>query len=89
MERDLGARTVRAMQSACKELSETFRYNSSDLAILGLDPAAYVRSWIHEHFGHSYWRLDKMPQAPQRWKLISISHKTDPLHPWTHTILSL
>ena len=39
MERDLGARTVLAMQSACKELSETYRYNFSDLAILGLDPA--------------------------------------------------
>ena len=42
MERDLGARTVRAMQSACKqELSETFRYNFSDLAILDLDPALH------------------------------------------------
>ena len=40
MERDLGARTVLAMQSACKELSETYRYNFSDLAILGLDPAS-------------------------------------------------
>eukprot|EP00966_Prymnesium_polylepis_P159692 3690599-Prymnesium_polylepis.1 len=30
-----------------------------------------------------------MPQAPKRWKLTSISHKTEPLHPWTHTILSL
>jgi hypothetical protein len=44
--------------------------------------AAYVfRSWIHEHFGHSYWRLDKMPKATQRWKLTSISHKTDPHSP--------
>ena len=52
MERDLGARTVRAMQSACKELSETFRYNFSDLAILGLDPAGWLRAHIVKALFH-------------------------------------